>query len=127
MRRCQQHHAGFEGRQLGKQLGVIFPEAGKTRGAVERFIRAVADEQHGRLVIVHFLEQAGKSFGILKAAGSRNAAHRIARPAEVAKDQRTFRPAPAQTRFQVTVAAFLFDQPVAEQDDSIAVAQLERR
>src|SRR5262249_46332071 len=89
--------------------------------------RAVADEQHGRLPILHLLQQAVETRGILEAVGPGDAAHRIAGPTEIAEDQRSLRQAPAQPRLQVAITSLLLDEAATQKDDAIAGTNLQTR
>ena len=53
-------------------------------------------------------------------------ADRVAAPAQVAEDQVLVGIADRQQRLEVSIALVAFDQGVADQDDAVAVLQLER-
>ena len=94
--------------------------------AVEGFVAAVAENDDGRLegkdVVLERLEAVGPR----AEAGAGVAPNVVAAPAEVAEGDVAVGPAAGQGRLPVAVALFAFDQRGADEDDAVAVLQLER-
>src|SRR5262249_21738163 len=91
--------------------------------AVERFIRAVRDEDGRRLDRRDVLLEVAEPVRRRAKPGAGMAKHRVAAPAEVAERDVSIRIPARQSVFPVAVALLALDQRAAEEYDAIAVLE----
>ncbi len=114
--------------RLGRSEGIqqrLQPvnEARQSLRPLERFVRAIADDEYGRLEGEDVIFQMTETVRLRTEAGTGIAENRVAAPAEVAKGDRLVGIAPRQRRLPVPVTLLAFDQGTADEDDAVAVEE----
>ena len=123
----QKSDAGLRGVDHIQQPGEPLLERGQPGLARERIGHAITDHNHRRLDRQDLLPELFESrFRRVKTRPG-NPSDGVTAPAQIAKDQILIGIADREQRLQVAIPLITLDQGVADEDDAIAVVQLEPR
>src|SRR5439155_805372 len=111
--------------QVVEQAVQLFFELTKACLAGKRLVGAVADENHRRFQDQRLFHQPLVPFLRRIEAGPGFAPNGVAAPTEVAEDDTSIGPLDRQCGLPVTITLLALDDGAADQDDSVAVEQLE--